>query len=77
MNNMLEKAKKDLRTYAKHNKTVMFSVTAAIELLMTGNIVRADEIATTKQTIESTVNTINGNISEIRRSNEKLLRIEH
>ena len=43
-------------------------------MLMTGNIINADEIETTKKTIDNTVDTINSNISVIRRNNENLLR---
>ncbi len=74
MENILERAKKDLKSYAKQNKQISFSMAIAISMLMTGSLVNADEVENTKKTIDSTVDTINSNISTIRRNNEKLLR---
>ncbi len=74
MNNILEHAKKNLRTYAKQNKQISFSLASAVTFLMTGELTKADEIKVLDNTIDNTLNSINNNIKVLRRSNEKLLR---
>ncbi len=74
MKNIIEIVKKDLRTYVKHNKKIMFSVSFLISFFMTGNIVLADEITNSKNNIEKTINIINNNISVLKRSNDKLIK---
>ncbi len=73
MSNILRRAKKELKAYAKQNKKISISMVSAVSLLMTGNLVNEDEVDKKKKMIDSTIDALNSNISILRRKREKLL----